>query len=113
MQAEGAASPVPSTLAEDAKGNLFYNISADVEGWRTKKGDPSNLPAVSNAGESGSPIQAEAAAPPVTSRLTEEGAGVNPHAGARQRGQLFPIKKAPHRVLRFEGLPKRRYQQGD
>ena len=58
-------------------------------------------------------MQAEGAASPVPSTLAEEGAGVNLHAGARQRGQLFPIKKAPHRVLRFEGLPKRRYQQGD
>ena len=80
-------------LAEDKDGNLFYNINADVEGWRTKKGDPSNLPAVSNAGESGSPIRAEAAASPVSSTMAEEGAGVNPHARARQRGQLFPIKK--------------------
>ena len=60
-------------------GNLFYNINADVEGWRAKKGDPSNLPAVSNAGESGSPIQAEDAAPPVASTLAEEDAGVNLH----------------------------------
>ena len=44
-----------------------------------KKGDPSNLPAVSNAGESGSPIQAEDAAPPVAFTLAEEDAGVNLH----------------------------------
>ena len=55
------------------------SINADVEGWRAKKDDPSNLPAVSNAGESGSPIQAEDAAPPVASTLAEEGAGVNLH----------------------------------
>ena len=60
-------------------GNLFYNINADVAGWRTKKGAPSKLPAQSMTGESGSPIQAEDAAPPVTSTLAEEGAGVNLH----------------------------------
>ena len=79
VELDGSPRLVGVMLAEDKDGNLFYNINADVEGWRTKKGDPSNLPAVSNAGESGSPIQAEAAAPPVTSRLTEEGAGVNLH----------------------------------
>ena len=68
-------------------------INADVEGWRTKKDDPSKLPAQSMTGESGSPIRAEGAASPVSSTMAEEGAGVNPHARARQRGQLFPIKK--------------------
>ena len=79
VELDGSPRLVGVMLAEDAKGNLFYNINADVEGWRAKKGDPSKLPAQSMTGESGSPIQAEAAAPPVTSRLAEEGAGVNLH----------------------------------
>ena len=78
---------------------LPVNINADVEGWRTKKGAPSNLPAQSMTGDSGSPIRAEGAASPVSSTLAEEGAGVNLHAGARQRGQVFSTKKAPCRVL--------------
>ncbi|WP_299395923.1 hypothetical protein, partial [uncultured Desulfovibrio sp.] len=61
------------------KVETLYNINADVKGWRTKKGDPSNLPAQSMTGESGSPIQAEDAAPPVASTLAEEDAGVNLH----------------------------------
>lgn len=79
VELDGSPRLVGVMLAEDKDGNLFYNINADVEGWRAKKGDPSNLPAQSMTGESGSPIQAEAAAPPVTSRLAEEGAGVNLH----------------------------------
>lgn len=71
---------------------LPVNINADVEGWRTKKGDPSNLPAVSNAGESGSPIRAEGAAPPVPSTMTEEDAGVNLYAGRTSEGRFFPQK---------------------
>lgn len=79
VELDGSPRLVGVMLAEDKDGNLFYNINADVEGWRAKKGDPSNLPAQSMTGESGSPIRAEAAAPPVTSRLAEEGAGVNLH----------------------------------
>ena len=77
VELDGSPRLVGVMLAEDAKGNLFYN--ADVEGWRIRKGDPSKLPAQSMTGESGSPIRAEAAAPPVSSRLAEEGAGVNLH----------------------------------
>ena len=79
VELDGSPRLVGVMLAEDTDGNLFYNINADVEGWRTKKGDPSNLPAQSMTGESGSPIQAEDAAPPVASTLAEEGAGVNLH----------------------------------
>ena len=80
-------------FTKDTETELPVNINTDADGWRTKKDDPSKLPAQSMTGESGSPIRAEGAAPPVSSSLAEEGAGVNLHAGARQRGQLFPAKK--------------------
>ena len=84
-----------------------------IEGGRTRKGGPSNLPAQSMTGESGSPIRAEGAAPPVPSTMTEEDAGVNLYAGARQRGQLFPTKEAPCRVLHPGGQRGWRYRPGD
>ena len=99
VELDGSPRLVGVMLAEDSKGNLFYNINADVEGWRAKKGGSSSLPADSNTGVSEPPIRAEGAASPVSSTLAEEGAGVNLHAGARQRGQVFSTKKAPCRVL--------------
>ncbi len=79
VELDGSPRLVGVMLAEDSKGNLFYNINADVEGWRAKKGGSSSLPADSNTGVSEPPIQAEDAAPAVTSILAEEGAGVNLH----------------------------------
>lgn len=50
---DGKPFQVGMTLLEDADGNLFYNLNADLEAWRKKNSGPSNLPGNSNPGESG------------------------------------------------------------
>lgn len=79
VELDGTPRLVGVMLAEDADGNLFYNLNADVKGWRRKKGDPSNLPAQSMTGESGSPIREEPTGSPAVSMLPENGDGVNLH----------------------------------
>ena len=58
---DGQPLQVGITLLEDADGNLFYNLNADLVSWRQKNSGPSNLPGNSNPGESG-PLNQDASA---------------------------------------------------
>ena len=101
VELDGTPRLVGVMLAEDADGNLFYNLNADVKGWRRKKGDPSNLPAQSMTGESGSPIREEPTGSPAVSMLPENGDGVNLHVE-----ELPPFSPDYSPAAEAPGLPR-------
>lgn len=75
VQFGGKARTVGLTLAEDADGNLFYNMNADVEEFKTQRSGSPNLPSQSMPGES-EPLQQDAIAP-VDTTLMENADNVN------------------------------------
>lgn len=74
VELDGVERRVGLMLAEDPKGNLFYNLNADVAAWE-KRNDSSKLPANSRAGESESFQQSAVA--PVKNTLPVSEDGVN------------------------------------
>ncbi len=74
VEVDGTLYRVGLTLAEDSKGNLFYNLNADLDVWQEKSGS-STLPTKSRAGVS-EPLQQSANAP-VENTVPSSDDGVN------------------------------------
>ena len=95
---DGMPRRVGLTLAEDADGNLFYNLNADVDAW-AQKSDFSNLPGDSKPGESKSLDQSANA--PARNSMTASGDGVNLYIPPQRETPAAPSGPAP-RAYPFE-----------